>query len=189
MSRRTIRQDVIDRLQASAAVTAIVASSKIYDSRIARVPDAGLPAIVVVTPSTRRTAYGKSDPTFKVTHEIGIDCFETGASPEALAENLDLLGEAVLTALLSDPVFVAKFEAITDVEDELVFDAKEVRQGLCRITMTIQISEDYPPIAATITSLDGIDLEIDMVEPGGDDGEPDGTIDGAATVDLEGDNT
>jgi Protein of unknown function (DUF3168) len=189
MSRRTIRQDVVDRLQASAAVTAIVASAKIYDSRIARIPDAGLPAIVVVTPSTRRTAYGRSDPAFKVNHELAIDCFATGSTPEALAENLDLLGEAVLTCLLSDPVFVAKFEAVTDVEDELIFDAKEVRQGLCRITMTVQISEDYPPIAATITSLDGIDLKIDMIDPGGDDGEPDGVIDGAATIDLEGDDT
>ncbi len=189
MSRRTIRQDLVERLQASAAVTAIVPAGRIYDSKIAPIPDAGLPAIVVVTPSTRRVAYGKADPTFRVTHEIAIDCLETGASAEELVENVDLLGEAVLTALLSDPVFVTQFEAITDVDEEIVLDAKQARQGLCRITMTVQISEDYPPVSAAITSFDGVDLEVDLIEPGGDDGQPDGTIDAAATIDLEGDDT
>jgi hypothetical protein len=148
-----------------------------------------IPAIVVVTPSTRRASFGKADPTFRVTHEIAIDCLETGASAEELVENVDLLGEAVLTALLSDPVFVTQFEAITDVDEEIVLDAKQARQGLCRITMTVQISEDYPPVSASITSFDGVDLEVDLIEPGGDDGQPDGTIDAAATIDLEGDDT
>lgn len=186
MSRRTIRQDIVARLQASAAVTAIVPSASIYDSRVSPIPQSGLPAIVVFTPSTRRVSFGKADPTFRATHEIAIDCFETATSSDAVAEAVDLLGEAVLEALLTDPVFVAQFEAITDVDEELVVDAKEQRQGLCRITMTIQISEDYPPAAATITSFDGVDLTVDMIDPGGDDGEPDGTVDGAITIDLEG---
>lgn len=188
MSRRTIRQDVVERLQASATVTAIVPSARIYDSRVAPMPTSGLPAIVVVAPSTRRVAYGKADPTFRATHELIIDCLETGADAEAVCEAADLLAEAVVAALLTDPVFVAQFEAITDVDEEVILDAKEVRQGLCRITMTVQISEDYPPAAAAITSFDGVDLKIDMIDPGGDDGAPDGTIDGAATIDLEGDD-
>lgn len=188
MSRRTIRQDIVTRLKASAAVTAIVPAVRIHDSRISPIPVNQLPAIVVFSPSTRREAFGKADPTFRAKHEVGIDCFETGADSEAVAENADLLAETVLEALLTDPVFVAQYEAITDVDDELVLDAKEIRQGLCRITMSVQISEDYPPAALTITSFDGVDLELDMIEPGGDDGAPDGTVDGAATIDLEGDD-
>ena len=181
MSRRTIRQGIVSRLQASAAVTTLVASASITDSRVAVIAQSGLPAINVWISRTRRSSISAHVPAFRVTHEIAIDCFGTGADAADVAENIDLIAESVLSALLTSAVWVASFERVGDASEEVILDSatREARQGLVRIDFEVQITEQYDPAAADLGSFDGVDLEVDFVAP-------DGTIEAEINVELDG---
>lgn len=186
MSRKTLRQNVVSRLQASAGVTALVPTAQIYDSRTTAIPLGKLPAIVVFCSRSRRVRDESSSalPLFKVTHAIGVDCFATGETDAELAGNVDDVADAVLAELLTSPTWVSQFEQIESANEEIVLEGGDDRRGLSRITFETRLSDFYDPI--TTDDLSTVDIDVDFIDPGGDDGEPDGDIDAELTIeDLE----
>ena len=163
MPRRTFRQDVVARLKASSVVTALCPAANVYDSRTTRIPVGTMPAIVVFAARTRRRKESAlSFPQYKATHSISIDCFAVGATDAELGENLDLLAEAVVDELLTDGDFVAQFEELGDVSEEVVLEAEaDNRHGLVRITIEGSISECYEPKAIDDLSTVHVDVDVD----------------------------
>lgn len=175
MPRRTYRQDVVTRLSASSAVTALVPSASIYDSRASIIPEGKLPAISVFAPRTARTAKSPGLPVFEVKHTIAIDCFATAASDAELSELLDEIAEAVVEALFTDPAWVAQFEHVDSVSEEVAIEVREARQGLCRITIDVTISEQYDPVDDG--PLSTIVIDVDKVPT-------DGQIEASITIEV-----
>ena len=186
MSRKTLRQNVVARLKASAGVTALVPAAQIHDSRTTAIPVGKLPAIVVFCSRSRRMRDEASSalPLFKITHSIGVDCFATGETDAAVAGNVDDLAGAVLDELLTSSSWVSQFEEITSANEELVLEGGDERRGLSRITFDARLSDFYDP--ATVDDLSTIDIDVDLIDPGGAAGDPDGVIDADLTIeDLE----
>ena len=174
MPRRTFRQGVVAGLKASASVTALCPAANVFDSRTTRIPVGTMPSIVVFVSRTRRTKLGNAAtvPTFRVVHSLSIDCFAKGDTDEELAENLDLLSEAVLDELLGDGDFVAQFEEVEGASEEVVLEGdSDNRFGLCRLTLDVTISECYEPRTTDdlVTVHSDFDVDGDGVDSDPDD--------------------
>lgn len=172
MSRRTHRAAVLDALRTSAIVGALVPPARVYSSRTTTIPIGSMPAIVVFAPATRRRKKGAGRaPLFESKHQIVIDCFATGDTDEELADNLDLVAEAVDEELLESADFVSRWEELESCDEEIILEGTaDGRHGLCRITLEGRLVESFPPRAST--DLEGVDASFDL-DGDGTDADPD----------------
>jgi hypothetical protein len=122
-----------------------------------------MPAIVVFAARTRRRKESAlAFPHYTATHQISVDCFSVGDTDAELGQNLDLLAEAVVDVLLTDPAFVSQFEEIGDVSEEVVLEAEaDNRHGLVRITIEASISEAYEPSSTDDLATVHVDVDVD----------------------------
>lgn len=145
LTTAAIRDAVVSRLQASSAVTAVVDSANIFESRTLPLPESSAVAAIVVYIHSERMdwagsgALGLMDlPTVTVSSEVAIECYLSGATDQALEEALDLDG-TVITALLADKTFTRMFDQITSVSTDRATDAKGNRRfGVSRITLSLR---------------------------------------------------
>ena len=178
--RKVLRQDIVARLKASAAVTALCPAERVYDSRTTRIPAEQLPAVNVFVPSTRRRRRGPGVPVFEVRHEVGIDCYGKGETDAELSASVDELAAAVIEALLTDPDFVSQWEGFEDLDSRVALDAdSEGRKGVVRITFEVVRVRVYEPALAD--DLKTVDVDVDVIDPA--TGAPDGTPEVEATFD------
>jgi hypothetical protein len=181
--RKTLRLDLLTRLKASSAITAIVPAARIYDSRMTALPVGMLPAINVFVVSTTEKVKGASPILFSVSHTAIVECFETGASDQALAASLDDLEETVKTELMNDGDFLSQYEFVTGIETQIALESSgDERKGLARMVFDVDHSMQYDPKAAdpaTADDLSSISIDVDFIEDGD---APDGDID--AELDL-----
>jgi len=187
MGRKAHRQALVSLLQSSAPVTALVASSSIYDSRSTAIPKSAVPAVVVdVDQTIRRRESGHQLPTFRVTHQFLIDCFASGTTDPGASALADDIAEAVAEAVLTDVDFMDRFESIGELTDQMAWDSSaDGRRRLVRVRFEAMISACFEP---TVTDdFSTLHIDVDMIDPGGSvdpsgNPIPDGTVDAELTL-------
>lgn len=167
-TRRQFRQDVVARLKASSALTAIVPASRIEDSRSTRVPVSAMPSVVVYTTQSRRTLKTAGVvPLVTTKHTVAVDCFASAASDSAAMEAADLLAEAVLDALLTEPnssgtYFLATVEGLQEIDETLGMDSDaDGRFAASRLSFDVVVSECFEPAPAVPLEEVHVDLDVD----------------------------
>lgn len=169
------------------AVAAIIAasttaSSRVYGARSSSLEAGYLPAVVVTVPRTRRESKGIGTPVYQATHTVEITCAATGANDEAAMAAAETLEEEVLTALLGG-TWAAQFDRTALCETRRGRDS-DAKYRLCASVISLDVVEHELFQGDGDAAADGVDVEIDFIQPTLPDDGPDDAIEAEIQIDF-----
>lgn len=143
-----LRQDVVSRLQASGAITAVVSAAHIFDGRILPLPqDSAVPAICVFIDQQRAQQIGDGgpgSPAFEIESDLTIDFSTTALTTELLEEAMDF-ADTIRAVLLASYAWQAgRLFVVRHTEARFLTDTGEREFGNVRLVLTLRHQVGYP---------------------------------------------
>lgn len=141
INNKTIRLATVNALKANSNVTALVANSKIHNSKVTPHLYGNLPAIGVYTMGSASEGVNHITPGFVKTLEISIEVAVAGNSATYMDTTDDIIF-AVKGALFSNTSWSGQFENVNGYREEIALDdAAETPVSLTTLTITAEIVE------------------------------------------------
>lgn len=182
-----------------------VAGKYVFGSRDTSLQQGDVPAVLVYILSERGEGMpGRTEPQFRTTLTLVIDCLAASTNLRRCETMLDALSEQVTEGLLRSPKFVGAknpdtggklFEGFSDLVVTVAFSGEGDRHnGTTRIALGIRFHDVYPPLV--LQPLTTIGLNTDTIQPADQTGTylpaypaprtqgPDGRIDIGGVVTL-----
>lgn len=143
-TQQQLRSDILTRLAAAAAVTAVVPTQHQYQGRTLPLPDdfAGSALVVYVDSETMNFAgsgyLGPMDlPTMSVASVVVIEYYASAASDTLIEQSLDF-AETILETLLADITYTRLYDRIDTIQiGRATSDKGRRRLGATRIALTV----------------------------------------------------
>ena len=141
INNKTIRLATVNALKANANVTALVANSKIHNSKVTPHMFGNLPAIGVYTLGTASEGVNHVTPGFVKTLDISIEVAVSGNSATYMDTTDDIIF-AIKKALFANTSWSGQFENVSGYREEITIDdAAETPVALSTLTITAEIVE------------------------------------------------
>lgn len=139
-----IRATVLSILQGSATITGTVPSSRIYDSRLAPLPDDALPAILVYVHQEREDWAGFAQATtLRVETDVAVE-LAVKATTDALTEAALDFADTIKNVLLVANAFSSNWESLQNVNTARgVSDDGKRRYGFARLVFTVKHTRQW----------------------------------------------
>lgn len=102
-------------------------------------------------------------PSFEHELKLAIASVLPADDSDALDDLTSAAGAEILELLLEDPDWLALFEAVTRVEQEVAFDQQNYLAAIVRTTITVTYRSDWPPRVPDTLAL----VSLRRVEPDG----------------------
>lgn len=193
--RKAFRLDVISRLMGKTSV-----GTNVLKSRTIPIPDDVLSAIVVSTKNEREELVSNgSEPSFKATLTIVIECIVAETASGDHDDLADDLADEVSTVLFKDPDWVKQFEKISAINtvNQYYMDGDRLMAS-AEMSVDVEYTTRYEPVVTddfvtmkinmdAIDPADANEHEADGTWPEGYGGQPgpDKRIEVAATLTME----
>ena len=141
INNKTIRLATVDALKANANVTALVANSKIYNSKVTPHLFGNLPVIGVYVTGAAVEGMNHVTPGFVKTLDITVEVAVAGNSATYMDTTDDVI-YAVKKALFANSAWYGQFENVAGYREETnLDDAGETPIALSTLTITCEIVE------------------------------------------------
>ena len=144
----TIRQGAVSLLRAA------LPTVDVYDSRAAKLPETGRPAVVVYTPQQNGETVASTGAMYRMSTELRIECHQptpagtTHAEADAdLAEALDALVDATLRALFTHATWLKNWEKPPSIRRMSGQDAEsQTRKAAAILDLSGTYTETWTPV-------------------------------------------
>lgn len=141
VNNRVIRQVTVDALKANTNVTALVAATKIYNSKVTPHLFGNLPAIGIFTNSTATQGVNHVVPGFVKTLDINVEIAVSGVT-SVYMDTADNIIHAVKNALFANTTWHGQFENVAGYTEETILDDQgEQPISLTTLTISCEIVE------------------------------------------------
>lgn len=141
LNNKTIRLSTVDALKANTNVTALVANSKIFNSKVTPHLFGNLPAIGVYITGASSSGVNHVTPGFVKTLDITVEIAVSG-NTSTYANTSDDIIYAVKKALFANTTWYGQFENVAGYREETILDdAGETPVALSTLTITAEIVE------------------------------------------------
>lgn len=141
INNKTIRLATVNALKANSNVTALVANSKIHNSKVTPHMFGNLPAIGVYTTGAATQGVNHVTPAFVKTMDITVEVAVAGNSATYMDTTDDVI-HAVKKALFANSTWYGQFENVAGYREETnLDDAGETPVALSTLTITCEIVE------------------------------------------------
>ncbi len=139
--RAQFRRFVAQQLKA----VGTAAGDKVYENRALPADAAGLPIIVLTTPSERKQSFGPGAPKFTTVIDLAVDA-QIDGTREDVADRLELFVEQIEMAILANAAVVRLIQEFGLVESSMTINETGAKPiGTARLVFSVAIPQTYDP--------------------------------------------
>ena len=164
LTATAIRQDLVARL---VAANVAGGAGHIWDSRLIDLKIPELPAVFVLSDdpvieklATDAMFYGR-------TEKVGAYAICTATTDALLAQAVDDLEDAILTATIGDPVWAGSFGDFKITVQKMLNLSSERAVAGVAVIFTTEYTLDYPYPAGSLDGLERIAVTTEPIQPAG----------------------
>jgi hypothetical protein len=152
------------RAMANVVAADIVPAGSVVRAKVWSTKPDDLPLIVVFTRTEDQESKDVSAaPTFSATVILDFEIGINGDDPSAIEDDLDGKCEALINAIMTDPVLIAMVEQVKSIKTAIDAREGEYQYFRARVSIAFAYTEMYEPVIPDLLAL--VDAKVDGRQP------------------------